>query len=289
MPLPRQTAYSQIADLLRQEILAGDYEPTDDNPRRNELPGAAELGTKYGVSDKTAGRAIQQLIAEGLVMSRPGLRPIVLPRNQRADRWPMNRRYARAREARGLVFGGDMQGREVDKQTTSTGKVPALEPVAALLRIDPGQDVWARAREALIDRRVAELSVSYFPLDLAEGTILTTPGPFPPGGVVAALEGLGRRVMRTANEARARLAGEDELRAFGVDPDLAPLESRIVIEVIHATYGASDEPLEVVVSVRPADSNVIIFETYEGPAEETEEQQTANQPATARAQEGRLS
>src|SRR6266511_146058 len=269
MPLPRQTAYSQIADLLRQEILAGDYEPTDDNPRRNELPGAAELGTKYGVSDKTAGRAIQQLIAEGLVMSRPGLRPIVLPRNQRADRWPMNRRYARAREARGLVFGGDMQGREVDKQTTSTGKVPALE--------------------ALIDGRVAELSVSYFPLDLAEGTILTTPGPFPPGGVVAALEGLGRRVMRTANEARARLAGEDELRAFGVDPDLAPLESRIVIEVIHATYGASDEPLEVVVSVRPADSNVIIFETYEGPAEETEEQQTANQPATARAQEGRLS
>jgi hypothetical protein len=55
------------------------------------------------------------------------------------------------------------------------------------------------------------------------------------------------------------------------------------------TYDASDEPLEVVVSVRPANSNVIIFETYEGPAEETEEQQTANQPAAARAQEGRPS
>jgi GntR family transcriptional regulator len=141
----------------------------------------------------------------------------------------------------------------------------------------------------LIEGRVAELSVSYFPLDLAEGTILTTPGPFPPGGVVAALESLGHRVMRTANQARARLAGKDELRAFGVDPDLAPLESRIVIEVIHATYGANDEPLEVVASVRPADSNVIIFETYEGPAEETEEQQTSTQPAAARAQEGRPS
>jgi DNA-binding GntR family transcriptional regulator len=287
MSLPRQTAYGQIADLLREKILAGDYEPTDDNPRRNELPGAAELGAKYGVSDKTAGRAIQQLIAEGLVASRPGLRPIVVPRKQRADRWPVNRRYARAREARGLVFGGDMQGREVDKRTTSTGRVPAPDDVAVLLRMDAGQEVWARARQLFIDGRVAELSVSYFPLDLAEGTILTTSGAFPLGGVVAALESLGHRVMRTANEARARLASEDELRAFGVDADLAPLESRIVIEIIHATYGTQDEPLEVVVSVRPAASNVIVFETYEGPVEETEQQQTTAQPAAAPAQEGR--
>jgi len=277
MPLPRQTAYSQIAELLREEILADQYEPTDDDPRRNELPGAAELAAKYGVSDKTAGRAVQQLIAEGLVMSRPGMRPIVVPRRQRLDRWPMQRRYARAREARGLVFGSDMQGREVDKRTTSTGKVPTPDHVAALLRIEPGQEVWARARQALIDGRVAELSVSYFPLDLAEGTVLATSGPYPPGGVVAALESLGRRVMRTANEARARLATDDELRAFGADPDLAPLENRVVIEIIHATYGMDDEPLEVVVSVRPADSNVIVFETYEGPPEETEEAQAVDQ------------
>jgi len=279
MPLPRQTAYSQIADLLREEILADQYEPTDDNPRRNELPGAAELAARFGVSDKTAGRAVQQLIAEGFVMSRPGLRAIVVPRNQRPDRWPMHRRYARAREARGLVFGSDMQGRNVEKRTTSTGKVPASDQVAALLRVEPGQEVWARAREALIDGRVAELSVSYFPLDLAEGTVLATSGPYPPGGVVAALESIGRRIMRTVNEARARLATDDELRAFGADADLAPLDNRIVIEIVHATYGADDEPLEVVVSVRPANSNVIVFETYEGPSEEAEEAQRADQEA----------
>ncbi len=279
MPLPRQTAYSQIADLLREEILADQYEPTDDNPRRNELPGAAELAARFGVSDKTAGRAVQQLIAEGFVMSRPGLRAIVVPRNQRPDRWPMHRRYARAREARGLVFGSDMQGRNVEKRTTSTGKVPASDQVAALLRVEPGQEVWARAREALIDGRVAELSVSYFPLDLAEGTVLATSGPYPPGGVVAALESIGRRIMRTVNEARARLATDDELRAFGADADLAPLDNRIVIEIVHATYGADDEPLEVVVSVRPANSNVIVFETYEGLSEEAEEAQRADQEA----------
>src|SRR6266516_2190883 len=99
MAFTRQPAYGQIAAALRAEILAGDYEPTDENSARNELPGAAELGAKYGVSDKTAARAIQQLIAEGLVRARPGLRPLAVPSSERTSRWPMHRRYARAREA----------------------------------------------------------------------------------------------------------------------------------------------------------------------------------------------
>jgi GntR family transcriptional regulator len=264
LSLSRQTAYGQIADALRTAILAGDYEPTNEDPTRNELPGAVELGAQYGVSDKTAARAVQQLIAEGLVVGRPGLRSIVVPRAQRPDRWPMHRRYARAREARGLVFGGDMLGREVTKRTTHTGWTPAPNSVAPLLRMNPGDRVWARARELLIDGRVAELSVSYFPAEVAEGTPLTTPGDFPTGGVVRVLEDAGHRVLRTYNEARSRLATEEELRSFGTDPALQPLANRVVIEITHATYGVEDEPLEAVVSIRPAAGNVIVFETYEG-------------------------
>jgi GntR family transcriptional regulator len=276
----RRTAYSQIADAIRTAILAGDYEPTPDDPTRDELPGAAELGAQYGVSDKTAARAVQQLIAEGLVKGRPGLRPLVVPRAQRMDRWPMNRRYARAREAGGLVFGGDMQGRQVAKRTTRAGWIGAPEPVAALLRMNAGDRVWARARDLRIDGRIAELSVSYFPADIAEGTLLTTPGNFPAGGVVRILENAGHRVLRTYNEARSRLATDDELRAFGTDPNLAPLANRVVIEITHATYGLGDEPLEAVVSVRPATGNVIVFETYEGTAGDDEDDELAGQPST---------
>jgi GntR family transcriptional regulator len=271
VPFSRQTAYGQIADAIRTDILAGAYEPDPDNPTRNELPGAAELGSQYGVSDKTAARAVQQLISEGLVLGRAGLRPVVVPRAQRPDRWPMNRRYARAREARGLVFGGDMQGRQVLKRTVHTGWTGVPEPFAALLRLDPGERVWARARELLIDGRIAELSVSYFPAAVAEGTGLTTPGDFPPGGVVGVLEGAGHRVLRTYNEARARLATDEELRAFGADPGLQPLHGRVVIEIIHGTYGAEDEALEALASVRPAAGNVIVFETYEGEDGEPDE------------------
>jgi GntR family transcriptional regulator len=267
----RQTAYGQIADAIRADILAGAYEPSPDDPTRSELPGAAELGSQYGVSDKTAARAVQQLITEGLVLGRPGLRPVVVPRAQRPDRWPMNRRYARAREARGLVFGGDMQGRQVLKRTVHTGWTGASEPVAALLRLDPGDRVWARKRELLIDGRIAQLSVSYFPATVAEDTALTAPGDFPPGGVVGVLEGAGHRVLRTYNEARSRLATEEELRAFGADPSLQPLHARVVLEITHGTYGAEDEALEALVSIRPATGNVIVFETYEGLDDEGDE------------------
>src|SRR6266496_1717815 len=97
MPVTHQTAYGQIADALRAEILTGRYEATEQEPDRHELPGAAELGARYGVSDKTAGRAIQQLIAEGLARGRPGQRPVAIPRKDRPDRWQMQARYARAR------------------------------------------------------------------------------------------------------------------------------------------------------------------------------------------------
>jgi GntR family transcriptional regulator len=278
LSLSRQTAYGQIADALRAAILAGEYEPTEEDPTRNELPGAVELGAKYGVSDKTAARAVQQLIAEGLVVGRPGLRPVVVPRAQRPDRWPMHRRYARAREAHGLVFGGDMLGREVTKRTTHTGWTPAPGSVAPLLRMNAGDRVWARARQLLIDGRVAELSVSYFPADVAEDTPLTTPGDFPPGGVVRVLEDAGYRILRTYNEARSRLATNEELRVFGTDPALQPLASRVVIEITHATYGIEDKPLEAVVSIRPAAGNVIVFETYEGTSGEDEDDDLASGP-----------
>jgi DNA-binding GntR family transcriptional regulator len=211
------------------------------------------------------------------VIGRPGLRPVVVPRAQRPDRWPMNRRYARAREAAGLVFGADMQGREVVKRISHTGWTGAPDPVAALLRMDPGGRVWARARQTLIDGRVAELSTSYFPAAIAEGTTLTTPGEFPPGGVVRALEGAGHRVLRTYNEARSRLASDEELAIFGADPALQPMDGRVVIEITHGTFGFGDEPLEVVMSVRPATGNVIVFETYEGAAGDDEDDELASQ------------
>jgi hypothetical protein len=84
-------------------------------------------------------------------------------------------------------------------------------------------------------------------------------------------------VLRTYNEARSRLTSDEELATFGADPALQPLDGRVVIEIIHGTFGLGDEPLEVVVSIRPATDNVIVFETYEGAAGEDEDDELARQ------------
>jgi hypothetical protein len=51
----------------------------------------------------------------------------------------------------------------------------------------------------------------------------------------------------------------------------------VVIEIMHGTFGLGDEPLEVVVSIRPATGNVIVFETYEGTSGEDEDDELARQ------------
>jgi TIR domain len=79
------------------------------------------------------------------------------------------------------------------------------------------------------------------------------------------------------NEARSRLASDEELAVFGADPALQPLEGRVVIEIIHGTFGLGDEPLEVVVSVRPATDNVLVFGTGEGAAGADEDDELARQ------------
>ena len=119
----KKPEYISIAETLRAELLAGDY---DEGP----LPGNAALAERFDVNMKTAGRAIQHLIAEGIVIARPGMRAIPAPPQLRATKWPTTGRYARARAAQGLIFAGDVES-EVRKVTVRR------QWVAAPIRIAP--------------------------------------------------------------------------------------------------------------------------------------------------------
>jgi len=235
---------------LRAEVLDGLY---DDE---GSLPGNAAIAQRFDVNLKTAGRAIQHLVAQGLLIARPGLRPLIVPPERRATAWPMAGRYARARATGGLVFGGDVRG-EVRKRTVRREWVPATAPVAQLLRVPPGSRVLLRVSHTHVDGALAETTSMYFPPAVVrDARGLAGDEDIQ---VVALLEDAAHVVTRTANEVRARLASEDEQHLFGVGP------TAVVLEQTHGTYGARDEPLEAVVNVRPAADNVITFETYEGP------------------------
>ncbi|MGH3754917.1 MAG: hypothetical protein ACRDRP_19910 [Pseudonocardiaceae bacterium] len=54
-------------------------------------------------------------------------------------------------------------------------------------------------------------------------------------------------------------ATASEQKLFGID------ENGIFVERTHGTCGAEGEALEAVINVRPAQGNVVAFETFEAP------------------------
>lgn len=247
--MPKQPEYLSIAETLRTEVLAGDY---DTEP----LPGNATLAERFDVNMKTAGRAVQQLVAEGLVIARPGMRAVPTPPELRGTRWPMNGRYARARAARGLIFAGDVRG-NIRKDTVGREWVTAPLPITQLLGITEGARVFRRRSRTFVDDVPTEDTTMFFP----EPIVAAAPGLETAERiqVVALIEDAGHVITRTANEIRARHAGTAEQELFGIDA------RSIVIEHIHGTYGATGEALEAVINVRPAHGGAITFDTYEAP------------------------
>jgi GntR family transcriptional regulator len=65
-PDDSRPAYKQVADLLRAEIADGQLGPGQ------QLPTHKTLGAQYGVSVETAKRALRELQADGLIITRQG-------------------------------------------------------------------------------------------------------------------------------------------------------------------------------------------------------------------------
>jgi GntR family transcriptional regulator len=242
--------YQVIADQLRAEILAGIWDRPD-----APFPGARAVGDRFDVSIHTASRAIQQLAAQGLLVTKGGQRPLVVHPDERSTTWPLTRRYARARAARGLVFASDVPGR-MRKATISREWITPSPAVARLLRVNPGAQVFRRVSRTYTGGRLVENTAMHFPAAIVNDA---------PGlaidddiHVVLLIEAAGRKITRTVNRLHARLATVPET-------DLLQLVSpAVVFELTHGTYGDDDEPLEAVVNVKPADGTVLTFETFEG-------------------------
>lgn len=247
--MPKKPEYVSIAEALKAEVLAGRY---DDEP----LPGNAALAERFEVNMKTAGRAVQQLVAEGIVIARPGMRALPAPPQLRATKWPMTGRYARARAAQGLIFAGDVTG-EVRKDTVRREWVEVPILIAQLLNIGVGTRVFQRCSRTYVNDIPTEDTSMFFPAAIVKAVPrLESEERIQ---VVQFIEEAGYVVTRTTNEIRARHANPSEQELFGIDVN------GIVIEHGHGTYGAKDEALEAVINVRPAQGNVITFDTYEAP------------------------
>jgi len=242
--------YQTIADELRAAIHRNDYGPGD------VLPSETQLCLTYDVSRPTVRHAVAILRSEGLIDVEHG-------RGAFVRRRPMIQRHARDRHrharAAGRPLGFDYparHGQTPGMRITRTGPVDAPVDVAARMGVDTGATVFIRQRVVLADGEPVELSASYFPYELAAGTLLGTTEPLETGVLNYIETELGRAYHHIQEELTARMPTADEAATLRISPAIP------VLRLLYAAYDKQGEAIEVVDSVFPSDRHVF-FDSFD--------------------------
>ncbi len=206
--------YKELAAVLRAGIQSGQYLPG------STLPKQADLADEYGVNIKTVRNAVALLESEGLVTpvrrrgtvvrSRPPMRRLGSERYAKSN-WKFGDRVAFVadREASGQTWKPTDQ-----TQTVERNIAPAH--VAESLGIEPGDEVYVRARTVRQDGEPTHTLTSYYRVADVQGTPLVdpTPGPAGPGGGFAVLTLQGLEPDHVTETLTARMPTPDEAQAL---------------------------------------------------------------------------
>jgi len=212
-PADPRAVYQQLADQLRTRILSGELPPG------SVLPSETELIHEYGVSRGPARQAVALLKAEGLVDVRQGRGVFV---RRRPPRYRLSGdRFAHARRQAGelpfpieLAVGGTPK-LEVRRYTVMIAPAEITER----LQLEDGDRVLARSFRLFSDDHPVQVSDSYLPYNLVEGTRVEDPASEPwPGGTIAQLGSLGVDVTEIAEDVATRAPRPEEARDLRLGP-----------------------------------------------------------------------
>ncbi|WP_406359465.1 GntR family transcriptional regulator [Streptomyces sp. NBC_00715] len=208
--MPREAPYLHIADDLRRRIRAGEWAPGQ------RLPSRAQLAADYKVGRNVTQRAMERLIVEGVLEGRAGSGTYV-----RSPRERLRMVRSRHREDRGgSPFRADMleQGRRGSWDSHSQARVPASESIAHRLAISPGDPCVRTDYEFLADGRPVQLSTSWEPMAITDGTPIVLPemGPLAGAGVVERMRTIGVTIDVAVEVPRPARAVQAEANLLGI-------------------------------------------------------------------------
>jgi GntR family transcriptional regulator len=229
--------YQQIVSDLHEGILTGRLEP------ESQLPSENELAAEYGVSRPTVRRALALLRGEGLIVTSQGRGAFVRPKGQ-VGITVTGSNYRRHRDLGLPGFNAQAleQGQRARQDILEAGRIAAPAEVAMRLDIDAGADVIVRRRIFWLEEEPAAITTSYYPADMAAGTVLERPDRIT-GGAHAAIEDpkgpIRRHVARSVDEITGRMPAPDEARVLRLAPGVP------VFRVLRTVYDSEDLPVEV--------------------------------------------
>lgn len=242
MPIERAPSqYRQLADLLREAILRGDYAPG------STFPSEPELASEHGLSRPTVNRALLVLRAEGLIRVERGRGTIVrsvptIPRHATT-------RYARAnREEQGARGAFDTEisrlGFDPRSDLVQLGRTRPPADVAAALALQADHDALIRKRHMYAGETPVQLATSYVPWSIAEGTQLeqTDTGA---GGTYSRLAEFGHAPARFTETIALRPPSSEEADFLRLS------DEQHVLVVFHIAWTSDDRPVEVTIHVLP--------------------------------------
>jgi GntR family transcriptional regulator len=230
--------YKQIADDLRDQITAGILPPG------GQLPTEPRLAHAYGASRSTVRLAIGLLIQQGLIETRQGMgtyvtepaTPIIVLLSREED-WRIDEPADAAlppAEAASRQIAGKFQAETTD----------ANAEVAAALDIAEGTPVVLRRTRRYLGEEPWSLVVSYYPMDIAQGTALEHAGRIESASVVLAEH--GHQPVGYRDDIYARMPDAIETAFFR-------LSSVVPVTIVSRTTYDSSQPVQLTRYVYRAD------------------------------------
>lgn len=252
MPIDKRSsmpAYVQVADILRDEISGGEF------PDGHQLPSLPTLIAEHDVSMSVIRQALQQLEAEGLIVTKQG-RGSFVRRPKRHVRNGMTRhlRSKRQPNVAALEAEADRQGQRRSSVIRDVGNVAAPARVAGLLGAGPGASVLRRRYLLEIDGVPSELADSFFTHDLGDGTLLAEPANIPGGTHNYLTEQLGLDLTHATELLLARMPTPQEVQLLRLLPGTP------IVELTRTFYTRDEQPVEVTVFVFVGDRHEFAYD-----------------------------
>ncbi|MGW2087948.1 GntR family transcriptional regulator [Streptomyces sp. NPDC001880] len=244
--MPREAPYLAVADVLRARILAGEWGIGE------RLPSRVRLAEGYGVGRNVVQRAMDRLIAEGLLEGRAGSGTYVrVPR----ERLRLVRSRHRDR-GYGSSCSEEERGRADAWDSHSQVRVPAPEEVAERLGISPGDLCVNTHYEFLADGQPVQLSDSWEPMAITDGTPIVLPekGPLAGKGVVERMHSIGVVISTVVEVPRPARATPAQANLLGIST------GDLVLQIERTIYDSDGRPVETADMVIPDARREVVYE-----------------------------
>jgi GntR family transcriptional regulator len=212
MPLPK---YHQVYLVLREQLAEGRHDAG--------LPGELALAGQFGVARVTVRKALELLVADGLIQRAPGRGTAPVKRAARAIE-------PQRAQLTGLLENIVSMGLRTAVKVLACDVVPAPEPVARPLALEPGAAVQKAVRVRSTRDGPFSHITTWVPAALAAGFGRRELARQP---ILLLLEAQGVRIGRAEQSISARLADAEVARHLQVDVGSALLAVHRLIFDVH--------------------------------------------------------